>query len=111
MKFKTFKKQRALLRALLRKNHKSFKYDLSACACVMHITFTLSALQTQTNCFANSVDPNETAQPEPSHQDLHCLSLCSDFLLRFGIMVQPDSKMEESTSEVIQFKLDLEITK
>ena len=28
---------------------------------------------------ANSVDPDETAHYEPSHQDLHCLSFCFDF--------------------------------
>ena len=26
--------------------------------------------------FANSVDPDETALNEPSHQDLHCLPFC-----------------------------------
>ena len=34
---------------------------------------TLSALQTNTDTFANSADPDETARIEPSHQDLHCL--------------------------------------
>ena len=36
---------------------------------------TLSFLQTNTNALANSVDPDETAQYEMSHQDLHCLPL------------------------------------
>ena len=31
--------------------------------------------------FANSVDPDETARNEPSHLDLHCLSLCSWFMV------------------------------
>ena len=30
----------------------------------------------------NSVPPDETAQNEPSHQDLHCLPFRFDFLLR-----------------------------
>ena len=35
---------------------------------------TLTALQTKTVFFsANSVDPDETAHKEPSHQNLHCL--------------------------------------
>ena len=37
----------------------------------------LSVLQTDTNTNANSVDPDETAYYEPSHQDLHCLPVCS----------------------------------
>ena len=32
---------------------------------------TFSSLQTNTDSFANSADPYETAQYEPSHQDLH----------------------------------------
>ena len=39
-------------------------------------TLTLSTLQTKTDAFANSVDPDETACNEPSHQDLHCLPFC-----------------------------------
>ena len=34
---------------------------------------TLSSLQTNTDTFANSADPDETAHNEPSHQDLQCL--------------------------------------
>ena len=37
------------------------------------VSAALSALQTKTMSFANSVDPDETAHNEPSHQDLHCL--------------------------------------
>ena len=42
------------------------------------------------NVFANSVDPDETAHNEPSHQDLHCLPFCFDFWLRplFRTMVR-----------------------
>ena len=36
-------------------------------------TGTLTSLQTQTDTFANSVDPNKTARNEPSHPDLHSL--------------------------------------
>ena len=35
-----------------------------------------SALQTTT------IDPDETAHTEPSHQDLHCLPFCFDFWVR-----------------------------
>ena len=34
---------------------------------------TLSDLQAKICIFANSVDPDEMAHNEPSHQDLHCL--------------------------------------
>ena len=40
------------------------------------LNLTLSALQTNTSTFANSVDPDEMAHYEPSHQDLHCLPFC-----------------------------------
>ena len=33
----------------------------------------LSTPQTETDSFANSVDPDETAQTDPSHLDLHYL--------------------------------------
>ena len=41
------------------------------------------------NCFANSVDPDEMACNEPSHQDLHCLPFCFEFCLwpLFGAIV------------------------
>ena len=35
----------------------------------------LSALETKIITLANSVDPDETAHNNPSHQDLHCLPL------------------------------------
>ena len=31
------------------------------------------------NVFANSVDPDETAHNEPSHQDIRCLPFCIGF--------------------------------
>ena len=40
------------------------------------LTFNLSTLQTNTETYANSADPDETARNEPSHQDLHCLPFC-----------------------------------
>ena len=46
---------------------------------------TLSALQAKTSTFANSVDPDEMARNEPSHQDLPCLSFCVDFCLTLPI--------------------------
>ena len=35
--------------------------------------------------YANSVDPDEMTGIEPSHQDLHCLPLCSICLADFPI--------------------------
>ena len=43
----------------------------------------LSALQIMTDSYANSVDPDETARYEPSHQDLRCLQFCFFFFLFF----------------------------
>ena len=34
---------------------------------------TLSALETKSDIFANSVHPDESAHDEPSHQILNCL--------------------------------------
>ena len=50
-----------------------------------NLTWTFSDLNgfnsaDQNNDFANSVDPDETAHDDLSHQDLHCLPLCFDFL-------------------------------
>ena len=45
------------------------------------MVFTLSALQTEPDICANSVDPDETTHFEPSHQDLHCLPFCIGFWL------------------------------
>ena len=36
-------------------------------------TLTFSALKSKTDIFTNSVDPDETAHNEPSHQDPQCL--------------------------------------
>ena len=36
----------------------------------------------QTHICANSVDPDETARHEPSHQDLHCLPFSCFFCFR-----------------------------
>ena len=58
-------------------------------------TFPLTfSLQTNTDTFANSTDPDETASHhyEPSHQYLHCLSFCHKW-------VCPNFAMEESNSE------------
>ena len=37
------------------------------------ITASISVLQAKLDTYANSVDPDETAHYEPSHQDLHYL--------------------------------------
>ena len=48
---------------------------------IVNVTYilTLSTLYTKTDAFANSVEPDETAHNEPSHQDLHCLQFYFDF--------------------------------
>ena len=43
-------------------------------------------LQTNTDTFANSADPDETVSNEPSHQDLHCLPFCLWFLTKTPIV-------------------------
>ena len=42
--------------------------------------------QTNTDAFANSVDPDEMAHNEPSHQDLHYLPFCSWILIDIPIL-------------------------
>ena len=44
-----------------------------------HMTLTFSALQIKLDTYANSVDPDEMAHNEPSHQDQHRLPFCFDF--------------------------------
>ena len=48
---------------------------------------TLSALLTETIFFffSNCVDSDETAHYAPSHQGLHCLSFCYDFLTEIPV--------------------------
>ena len=43
---------------------------------------TLSALQTKTDTFANSVDPDKMACNKPSHQDLTVYQSVYDFRLK-----------------------------
>ena len=87
---------------------------------------TLSAQQTKTDTCTNSVDLDETAQNEPSHQDLHCLPFCF-FYFRLYLnpclhqWTCPTSRMGQSTSESkgwrvkkrassrTMFKLDIKI--
>ena len=61
------------------------------------------SLADQNKYFANSVDPDETAHNEPSHQDQQCLRFWFDFSQRpvFGTMVltRIKKKIEESFSE------------
>ena len=56
-----------------------------------------SALQTQTDNFANSKDPDETAGNKQSHQDLHCLPFCFCFLLNLLSIRMDISKFKEGT--------------
>ena len=51
------------------------------------------SLQSSTNTFANSADPDKTAHNEPSHQDLHCLLFWIYYLQQW---VYPNSEIEES---------------
>ena len=62
---------------------------------------TLSFLQTKTDTFANSADPDETAHTELYHLDLHCLPFCFFIFDRHPHLQQwmcPNSEMEESIS-------------
>ena len=43
---------------------------------IYQFSLTVSARQIKTDVWGNSVDPDETARHEPSHQDLHCLQFC-----------------------------------
>ena len=45
----------------------------------LSIWLTLSASQTKPDTSSNSIDPDETAHNESSHQDLHCLQFWFDF--------------------------------
>ena len=38
---------------------------------------TFQPYRPKNDTFANSEDPDEMAQNEPSHHDLHCLPFCS----------------------------------
>ena len=42
-------------------------------------SLSLSSMPTNTDTFANSVDQDETARHEPSHQNLHYLPVLIDF--------------------------------
>ena len=42
-------------------------------------TLTFCTAGNKPNTFTNSVDPDEMAHNEPSHLDLHCLSICIQF--------------------------------
>ena len=69
--------------------------------CFENKTFlTLSSLQTNMDTFVNSVDPDETAHNEPSHQDLHCLPFYY-LLLTETLFVTMDrnSEIDEPISE------------
>ena len=49
---------------------------------VVNVQFSVIALQSgrpKPITYANSVDPDETARYEPSHQDLHYLPFCFRF--------------------------------
>ena len=70
-----------------------YSSKFSFCNILVISDYTLSALQTKTDNFANSVDPDETAHNEPSHQDLHCLP---SFWQQW---IRPNVEMEESVSE------------
>ena len=63
---------------------------------------TLLSLQTSTDIFANSVDPDEMACYKPSHQDLHCLLFNFSFFDLHPYLHQLgwlNLKMEYSISE------------
>ena len=65
-----------------------------------HLTF--SSLQTKTDTFAKSVNPNKMAFNEQSYPDQHCLLFCFGFCADNPIFKQwtsQNSKKEESSKE------------
>ena len=52
------------------------------CFCIVQV-ITLEALHAKPGTSANSVEPDETARNEPSHQDLHYLPVCFDYWLTY----------------------------
>ena len=59
-----------------------------------------STQDTNTDVCANSVDPDETARNEPSHQELHCFPFCLHRNTYFQQWTCPNSKMEETDSKM-----------
>ena len=63
----------------------AIEVDHASCNLIWYIhgnydnALTLTSLQTCTDTFANSADPDKTARYEPSHQDQHCLPFCFFF--------------------------------
>ena len=45
----------------------------------LFVKVILSSLQTSSDTFANSADPDETARDEPSYQDIHDIPFCLIF--------------------------------
>ena len=71
-------------------------------------------MQTKTDICANSIDPDETAHNEPSHQDLHFLSFCFSFLTETHICTSAHvqiqgwkSPLQKLRDERVKRKLDL----
>ena len=52
-------------------------------------------LKTKTDTFTNSVNPDETARYEPSHQDVHCLTCRTDYLLKPLLATMDVSKFRD----------------
>ena len=53
-------------------------------------------MHVRTDTCANSVDPDEMARDEPSHQDLYCLPFCFDFRQNKPLFASVDmSKLKE----------------
>ena len=53
------------------------------------------ARKTKTDICANSVDPDETASYEPSHQDLHCLPFFFYFRLKSPFVSADMAKVKD----------------
>ena len=56
----------------------------------------------QNKFYANSVDSDETAHNEPSHQDLHRLSFCFDFRLRPNLELMVLTRFKNSRNSGMQ---------
>ena len=74
------------------------------CIGIRFSVLTLSSLQTSTDTFANSADPDETAHKEPSHQDLHCLPLLLNRNPYLHQWMCPNSGMEDTIPETQRLK-------
>ena len=68
----------------------------------LFVKVILSSLQTSSDTFANSADPDETARDEPSYQDIHDLPFCLIFFLLKPLFATKD--VSESKDWIVHVK-------